>query len=74
MHQDLPLGIAEMRQRKGNPIHLVPVQLQKLLEECQSQIRLRGFTPVFSFWVDSLSLSYPLGPLGDHKAVVLFEP
>ena len=33
--------------------------------------RLRGFTPVFSFGVDSLSLSYPLG---DHKAVVLFDP
>ena len=34
----------------------------------RSQIRLRGFTQVFSFGVDSLSLSYPLG---DHKAVVL---
>ena len=33
--------------------------------------RLRGSTPVFSFRVDSLSLSYPLG---DHKAVVLFDP
>ena len=33
--------------------------------------RLRGSTPVFSFGVDSLSLSYPLG---DHKAVVLFDP
>ena len=33
--------------------------------------RLRGSTPVFSFWVDSLSLS---NPLGDHKAVVLFDP
>ena len=32
--------------------------------------RLRGSTPVFSFGVDSLSLSYPLG---DHKAVVLFD-
>ena len=33
--------------------------------------RLRGSIPVFSFGVDSLSLSYPLG---DHKAVVLFDP
>ena len=33
--------------------------------------RLRGSTPVFSFRVDSLSLSYPLG---NHKAVVLFDP
>ena len=35
------------------------------------QSDLRGSTPVFSFRVDSLSLSYPLG---DHKAVVLFDP
>ena len=33
--------------------------------------RLRGSTSVFSFGVDSLSISYPLG---DHKAVVLFDP
>ena len=33
--------------------------------------RLRCFTPVFSFGVDTLSLSYPLD---DHKAVVLFDP
>ena len=32
--------------------------------------RLRGSAPVFFFRVDSLSLSYPLG---DHKAVVLFD-
>ena len=32
---------------------------------------MRGFAPVFSFRVDSLSLSYSLG---DHKAVVLFVP
>ena len=32
---------------------------------------LWGFTLVFSFGVDSLSLSYPLR---DHKAVVLFDP
>ena len=32
---------------------------------------LRGSIPVFSFGVDSLSLSYPLD---DHKAVVLFDP
>ena len=71
MRQDPSLIVAGMLQRKGNPIHLVPVPLQKLPEECQSQIHLRGFTPVFSFRVDSLSLSYPLG---DHKAVVLFDP
>ena len=32
--------------------------------------RLRGSYQVFSFGVGSLSLSYPLG---DHKAVVLFD-
>ena len=32
---DPPLGVAGMLQRKGNPIYLVPVPLQKLLEECQ---------------------------------------
>ena len=42
-----------------------------LVRATWSQIRLRGFTPVFSFGVDSFSLSYPLG---DHKAVVLFDP
>ena len=72
MRQDPHLGIAGMLQRKGNPIHLVPVPLQKLPEECQfDQIRLRSFTSVFSFGVDSLRLSYPLG---DHKALVLFDP
>ena len=55
MRQDPPLGVASILQRKGNLIHLVPVLLQKLPEECQ---------------FDSLSLSYPLG---DHKAVVLFD-
>ena len=66
MHQDPHLGVAVVLQRKGNPIHLVPVPLQKLPE----QLCLRGFTPVFSYGVDSLSLSYPLG---DNKAVVLFD-
>ena len=32
---------------------------------------LWGSTLVFSFGVDSFSLSYPLG---DHKAVILFDP
>ena len=32
---------------------------------------LRVFTPVISFLVDSLSISYQLG---EHKAVVLFDP
>ena len=41
-------------------------KIAKLQSDC-----LRGPTPVFSFMVDSLSLSYPLG---DHKAVVLFDP
>ena len=73
MRQDPPLGVAGMLQGKGNPIHLVPIPLQKLPEECQFDHRpaCGGFTPVFSFGVDSLSLSYPLG---DHKAVVLFDP
>ena len=35
MHEDPLLGIAGMLQRKGNPIHLVPVPMQKLPEECQ---------------------------------------
>ena len=72
IHQDPLFGVAGMLQRKGNPIHLVPVPLQKLPEKCQFDHRsAQGFTPVFSFVVDSLSLSYPLG---DHKAVVLFDP
>ena len=72
MRQDPPLGVAGMLQRKGNPIHLVPVLLQKLPEECQFDYKSTwGFTSVFSFGVDSLSLSYSLG---DHKAVVLFDP
>ena len=33
--------------------------------------RLQGSTTIFSFGVDFLSLS---NPLGDHKAVVLFDP
>ena len=33
--------------------------------------RLRGSTPVFSFEVDSLSFSYPLG---DHMTVILSDP
>ena len=68
MCQDPPLGVAGMLQKKGNPIHLVPVLLQKLLEECQFD---QGFTLVFSFGVDFFSLSYSLG---DLKAVVLFDP
>ena len=71
MRQDPPLGVVGMLQRKGNPIHLVPFPLQKLPEECQFDHRSQGFTPVFSFGVDSLSLTYRLG---DHKAVVLFDP
>ena len=73
MRQDPPLSVTGMLQRKGNPIHLVPVPLQKLPEEYQFDHRSAcgGFTAVFSFGVDSLSLSYPLG---DHKAVVLFDP
>ena len=72
MRQDPPLGVAGMLQRKGNPIHLVPVPLQKLPEECQFDHRSAcGASLQFFFRVDSLSLSYPLG---DHKAVVLFDP
>ena len=73
MRQDPPLGVAGMLQRKGNPIHLVPVQLQKLPEECQFDHRSACGASLrfFSFGVDSLSLSYLLD---DHKAVVLFDP
>ena len=41
-------------------------KIAKLQADC-----FRGSALVFSFGVDSLSLSYPLG---DYKAVVLFEP
>ena len=44
----------------------VAVKIAKLYSD-----HFRDSTPVFSFGVDSLSLSYPLG---DHKAVVLFDP
>ena len=73
MRQDPLLGVAGMLQRKGNPINLVPVPLQKLPEECQFEHRfVYGASLLFFlFGVDSLSLSYPLG---DHKAVVLFNP
>ena len=71
MRQDPPLGVAGMLQRKGNPIHLVPVLLQKLSEVSLITDPPAGLHSGFSFGVDSLSLSYPLG---DHKAVVLFDP
>ena len=73
MRQDPLLGVAGMLQRKRNPIHLVPVPLQKLPEECQFDHRSACGASLWflSFGVDSLSLSYPLG---DHKAVVLFDP
>ena len=73
MRQDPPLGVAGMLQRKENPIHLVSVPLQKVPELCRSDHR-SACGDSLSFWgvgVDSLSLSYPLG---DHKAVVLFDP
>ena len=73
MRQDPPLGFAGMLQRKGKPIHLVPVPLQKLPEECQFDHRSAcgSSHEFFLSGIDSLSLSYPLG---DHKAVVLFDP
>ena len=68
----IPLGVAGMLQKKGNPIHLVPIPLQKLPEECQFDHRSAfGASLRFFLWVDFLSLVYPLG---DHKAVVLFHP
>ena len=45
------------------PIHLVTTRQWCYLTH--------SWGSVFSFGVDSLSLSYPLG---DHKAVVLFDP
>ena len=45
-------------------------QLQELPERMLSYNQTAFGAPVF-FWVDSFSLSYPLG---DHKAMVLFDP
>ena len=62
MHQYPSLGIASMLQRKGNPIYLVPVLLQKLPEvSVWSQIRLRGFTLDYISGFIPLAFSSPKG-------------
>ena len=55
---------------ESRAIRLASDWLQELPERLLSfnETTFWGFTPVFSFGVDSLSLFYPLG---DHKAVVL---
>ena len=69
LRQDPPFGVAGMLQRKGKPVHLVPVLLQKLLEECQFDHR-SAFGASFQFFLSGLT---PLA-FSIHKAVVLFDP
>ena len=67
--QDPPLGLSDVIQRKAEQYAWHQIGCRKI-GKLQSD-RLRDSTPVFSFGVDSLGLSYPLG---DHKAMVLFDP
>ena len=70
--QDPPLGLSDVVQRKAEPSPGIrsAAGVAGKIAKLQSD-RFRGSTQVFSFGVNSLSLSYPLG---DHKAVVLFDP
>ena len=63
------LMLSRGKQGKTSGIRLAAGVVGKIAK-LQSD-RLRGSTPVFSFVFDSLNLSYPLG---DHKAVMLFDP
>ena len=62
IRQNLPLGNAGMLQRKGNPMHLVPVLLQKLPEVCHFDHRSSGFTPDFLSWFTFLAFASPNAP------------
>ena len=63
------LMLSRGKQNNTSGIRLVAGDAGKIAK-LQSD-RLQGSTPVFSFGVLSLSLSYLLG---DHKTVVLFDP
>ena len=58
------------RKQSNTPGIRLAAGVARKIAKLQSD-HLRVSTPVFSFRVDSLSLSYPLG---DHKAVVQFDP
>ena len=63
MRQDPPLDIANMHQRKVNPLHLVPILLQKLLDvSVWWQTCLSGFTLEFLSWFTPLAFTSPKTP------------
>ena len=68
--QDPSHGLSDRGKQSNTPGIRSAAGVAGKIVQLQSDC-LRGFTLVFSFGIDSLSLSYPLD---DHKAVVLFDP